>query len=179
MIERRPSKILRLSVGGAAFGVLLGSLLHFTYQVSGRLTAVALFSAVNESPWEHLKLYFFPVVLYIGVEWFAVENQAALLFAKLVQILAGMVFIEAFFYTYTGALGIESVWVDILSFVVAMALGYALSYRLVANGVAGRFPAWLSGASIALVLLFFITTTFAPPHIPLFRDSNTASYGVP
>jgi hypothetical protein len=178
MTERRPSKILRVSVGGAAFGVLLGSLLHFTYQGSGRLTVVALFSAVNESPWEHLKLYFFPIVLYIAVEWFLVPNKAALLFAKLVQIVAGMVFIEAFFYTYTGALGIESVWVDIFSFVVAMASGYALSYRLVANGVTGRFPAWLSAASIALVMLFFITTTFAPPHLPLFRDSNTGTYGV-
>ena len=109
MTERWPSKILRVSVGGAAFGVLLGSLLHFTYQGSGRLTVVALFSAVNESPWEHLKLYFFPIVMYIAVEWFVVTNKAALLFAKLVQIVAGMVLIEAFFYTYTGTLGIESV----------------------------------------------------------------------
>jgi hypothetical protein len=170
--------MLHVSVGGTAFGVLLGSFLHFTYQGSGRLTVVALFSAVNESPWEHLKLYFFPVVLFIGVEWFVVESKTALLFAKLVQIITGMVFIEAFFYTYTGALGVENVWVDILSFVAAMALGYALSYRLVVRGVTGRFPAWLSGTLIALVMLFFIAATFAPPHLPLFRDHNTGSYGV-
>lgn len=175
--EIKPSTMLRVSVGGAAFGVLLGSLLHFAYQASGRLAVVALFSAVNESPWEHLKLYFFPIALYIAVEWFVVADKAALLFAKLVQIIAGMVFIEAFFYTYTDALGIESVWVDILSFVVAMALGYALSYRLVAKGVTGRFPAWLSGTSIAVIMLIFITTTFAAPHLPLFQDRNTSSYG--
>lgn len=179
MTERRRARILRASVAGAVLGVLFGSLLHFTYQLSGRLTVVALVSAVNESPWEHLKLYLFPIALYIAVEWFVVENKAALLFVKLVQIVGGMVFIEAFFYTYTGALGIESVWVDILSFVIAMASGYALSYRLLSNGVTGRFPAWLSAASIALVMLFVITTTFAPPHVPLFRDSNTGGYGIP
>lgn len=178
MTGRKPT-FLRVSIGGAAFGVVLGSLLHFTYQWSGRLTAVALFSAVNESPWEHLKLYFFPIVLYLAVEWFTVEDKAALLFVKLVQILGGMVFIEAFFYTYTGALGIENVWVDILSFVVAMASGYVLSYRLITRGVSGQFPAWLSAASIALVMLFVITSTFAPPHLPLFRDGTTGSYGVP
>ena len=178
MTERTPT-FLRLSVGGAALGIVLGSLLHFTYQWSGRLTAVALFSAVNESPWEHLKLYFFPIVLYIAVEWFVVANKAALLFAKLVQILGGMVFIEAFFYTYTGAIGIENVWVDIFSFVGAMASGYVLSYRLIARGVSGQFPAWLSAASIALVMLFIFTSTFAPPHLPLFRDSTTGGYGVP
>lgn len=52
--------------------------------------------------------------------WFAVDDKAALLFAKLVQIVAGMLFIEAFFYTYTGAFGFENVLVDIVSFVVAM-----------------------------------------------------------
>ena len=179
MTVRRTPRTLRAAVGGAVFGILLGSLLHFTYQWSGRLTFVALFSAVNESPWEHLKLYLFPIVLYIAVEWFVVENKAVLLFAKLVQIAAGMVFIEAFFYTYTGALGIDSVWVDILSFVVAMAAGYALSYRLAAGGATAGFPAWLSATLIALVVLLFIAMTFAPPHVPLFRDANTAGYGVP
>ncbi len=173
----RGSNLPRVSVGGAVFGVVLGSLLHFTYQASGRLAVVAVFSAVNESPWEHLKLYFFPILLYVAVEWFMVSDKAVLLFAKLVQIVAGIVFIEGFFYTYTGALGIENVWVDILSFVVAMGSGYALSYRLIARGATGRFPAWLSGAAIAMFLLFFITATFAPPHLPVFRDGNTGGYG--
>ena len=179
MTELRPTTFLRLSVAGAAFGVVLGSLLHFTYQWSGRLTAVALFSAVNESPWEHLKLYFFPIVLYLAVEWLVVGNKATLLFAKLVQILGGMLFIEAFFYTYTGAFGIENVWVDILSFIGAMASGYVLSYRLITRGESCHFPAWLSAGSIALLMLFFFTSTCAPPHLPLFRDSTTGSYGVP
>lgn len=177
--ERTTSRIRRASVGGAVFGVLFGSFLHFAYQLSGRFTVVALFSAVNESPWEHLKLYFFPIVLYVVVEWSAVEDKAALLFAKLVQIVAGMVFIEAFFYTYTGAFGVENVAIDILSFVVAMAAGYALSYRLLANGGTRRPPAWLSGMSIALLMLLFVTTTLAPPHLPLYRDSNTGRYGIP
>ena len=177
--SRRGPVARRASFAGAAFGVVVGTSLHFTYQWSGRVTAVALFSAVNESPWEHLKLYVFPIVLYVAVEWFVVENKAALLFAKLVQIVAGMLFIEAFFYTYTGAFGFESVWIDIGSFVIVMMGGYAMSYRLVASGVTGRFPAWLSAATIALVVLLFVTTTFAPPHIPLFRDSTTGSYGVP
>ncbi len=177
--ERNASDLRRASVAGALFGVLFGSLLHFTYQASGRLTAVALVSAVNESPWEHLKLYVVPIVLFTAVEWFVVESKAVLLVAKLVQIVAGMVFIEAFFYTYTGALGVESVWVDILLFVIAMTAGYVLSYRLIAAGVGGRLPAALSGAAIAVVVLFFVTATFAPPHLPIFRDASAGTYGLP
>lgn len=167
-----------IEAAGAVFGVFLGSLLHFTYQLSGRLTLVGLFSAVNESPWEHLKLYFFPVLLFLFVEWLFVNDKSALLLAKLTQIVAGMVFIEAFFYTYTGAFGFENLWLDILSFVLAMVFGYALSYRMIRSGRTGCFPAWLSGLSIALILLVFLVTTFAPPHIPLFQDRNTSGYGI-
>ncbi|MEM3021819.1 MAG: DUF6512 family protein, partial [Candidatus Caldarchaeum sp.] len=49
-------------VGGFFFIVFAGSLLHFTYELSGGNMVVALFSAVNESVWEHLKLPFFPAL---------------------------------------------------------------------------------------------------------------------
>lgn len=37
---------------------VLGVLLHFTYEWAGDNAVVGLFSAVNESTWEHLKLLF-------------------------------------------------------------------------------------------------------------------------
>ena len=46
-----------------AFVSLLGVLLHFTYDWSGKNPFVGLFSSVNESAWEHLKLFFFPMLL--------------------------------------------------------------------------------------------------------------------
>ena len=49
--------------------LILGTLLHFTYDWSGENKIVAIFSAVNESTWEHLKLTFYPMTLMalIGV----------------------------------------------------------------------------------------------------------------
>lgn len=167
----------KVETTGAVFGVLAGSLLHFTYELSGRSKIVGVFSAVNESPWEHLKLYVFPIAVYMVVEAAVGVRWRILLYAKLVQLVAGMLFIIAFFYTYTGALGIESVWVDVASFVVAMCLGYLLSYRLIARGGSG-LPASASAIGVAVVVLLVVLTTFAPPHLPLFRDHNTGHYGI-
>ena len=50
---------------------VLGVLLHFTYEWSGDNPIVALFSAVNESTWEHLKLLFFPMLLLTIIELFS------------------------------------------------------------------------------------------------------------
>jgi len=53
-------KILRRELAGAVFIILLGSMLHFTFELSGENPVVGVFSAVNESVWEHLKLAYWP-----------------------------------------------------------------------------------------------------------------------
>jgi glycerol uptake facilitator-like aquaporin len=51
-------KVLIYEIVGTLFIIFLGSALHFTYELSGKLAIVGAFSAVNESVWEHLKLAF-------------------------------------------------------------------------------------------------------------------------
>ena len=41
---------------GAVFTIITGTLLHFVYEWSGESLFVGIFSPINESVWEHLKL---------------------------------------------------------------------------------------------------------------------------
>lgn len=54
----------RYTVIGILFVMLTGTLAHFLYDWSGKHAVVGLFSPVNESVWEHMKLLFFPMLLY-------------------------------------------------------------------------------------------------------------------
>ena len=85
---------------------ILGVLLHFTYEWSDDNRIVGLFSAVNESTWEHLKLLFFPMLLLTLVELFFFHEKmpANYLWARTLGILSGMIFIVAVFYTLNGIL---------------------------------------------------------------------------
>ncbi|MFQ7549323.1 MAG: DUF6512 family protein [Blautia marasmi] len=56
------------TVIGILFTILLGSLSHFFNEWSGNFFLVGLFSPVNESVWEHLKLLFFPALLFMLLE---------------------------------------------------------------------------------------------------------------
>ena len=47
---------------------VLGVLLHFTYDWSNQNSLIGLFSATNESTFEHLKLIFFPMLLLTILE---------------------------------------------------------------------------------------------------------------
>jgi len=62
------TKILKLELIGALFIILLGSLLHFTFEWSNNFWLVGIFSAVNESTWEHLKLAVIPALLWLLIE---------------------------------------------------------------------------------------------------------------
>ena len=57
-------RLARLEGIGFIAVSIAGTLMHFIYEWSGNNKIVALFAPVNESPWEHLKLLFFPFVIY-------------------------------------------------------------------------------------------------------------------
>jgi hypothetical protein len=177
MFKKAGIPFIQVEIIGVIFGVILGSLLHFAYALSGKNWFVGMFSAVNESPWEHLKLLVTPVVLFLAVEWFMVKDKRRLLFAKCVQILTGMIFIEAFYYTYTGALGFESLAVDIVSFVLVMVIGYGLSYHITQSKAKLRLPASVYILFISIIVVYMALVTFAPPRVPMFMDQNTGLYG--
>ena len=47
---------------------VLGTLAHFAYEWSGKQLLAGAFCAVNESTWEHMKLLFFPALLFTMIQ---------------------------------------------------------------------------------------------------------------
>ena len=92
---------------------------HFAYELSGRNLIVGLFNPVNESIWEHLKLMFFPLLLWWAVIY-KIKNKkcnATLntwIVAASISLVVAPLSVVLLFYGYTGAFGIESLLIDIL-----------------------------------------------------------------
>ena len=49
---------------GMFFVAIVGTFLHFLYEFSHHNKLVALFAAVNESTWEHIKICMTPTILW-------------------------------------------------------------------------------------------------------------------
>lgn len=170
--------IRRLETVGAFAVIASGVLLHFAYAWSGGNRVVAAVTPANESVWEHLKLVVVPVIALGIAETKWVVEQRRLWWAKLVEIVAACSFIVAFFYTYTGAFGVGSiVAVDVLSFFLAIAGGQWVSYTLIGSSKRRPAPLLTSVAGLVLVLVGFGVLTFTPPHVPLFQEVSTDTYG--
>ena len=159
-------------------GAVLGTLGHFAYDWSGKSLPVGAFCAVNESTWEHMKLLFFPVLLFTAVQ-LCLRWESGLLAARAVSTTAGLVAIPALFYTYSGVLGRTVDWVNILIFYVADAALFGLDSRL---RRCGHFRApWLQTAGalwLWLLAFLFVWWTFRPPYIGVFLDPVTGQYGI-
>ena len=170
-------KTKKYQIFSIIFACILGTLLHFTYKLSGENSFVASFSAVNESVWEHLKLLFFPMLLTTIIGYFYIgKDLPDFLCSKTFGILVSMLFIIVFFYTYTGIIGKSFILIDISSFFVAVILGEYLAYKLMINNFnCNNITAIIT---ILFLLTCFITFTFFTPKIALFKDSVTNQYGI-
>ncbi len=176
------SKQLRnWELAGAVFTAAAGTLLHFVFAWSGNSSLAAMAAAVNESTWEHMKLLFIPAFLFTLVQFFAMgrsyPNFAA---ARGISVLAGTALIPVLFYTYTGSLGYNMMWADIVIFFAADFFLFRLDYALLRRGSFSS-PGWQVIGVILLwgMLLLFIRYTFAPPHLNLWKDPVTGGYGIP
>jgi len=170
---------LRWELAGILFIVVVGTVLHFAFDWSGRWIPLGAIGAVNESVWEHLKLGFWPALVYAALEYGRFGKSANNFpLAKTLGIYLIPITIVVLFYAYTAILGHDLFIADILIFVVAVIVGQLVSYKLL---VASPLPARVNRfAPIALAVLgiLFVLFTFYPPHFPLFRDPITGGYGI-
>ena len=147
---------------------ILGSLNHFLYDWTGGSSLAALFCPINESPWEHLKLLFFPFLfLTLGTAALRRFRDRRFFYCRFLGVVCGMAFILVSFYTYTGIWGTHVLILDLLIFFLSVVLSFSAArifFRALKQIPSANMIFTLWGAGI---FFFFVFTCF-PPGIPLF-----------
>ena len=120
---------------GFIWSIVFGTMLHFLYGWTGENRVVGLYAAVSESTWEHLKLLFFPVLLYTVWEYIWLGHRwKGYVQVRAEGVLLGMLTITALFYTYTGICGRHWLWADILTFVLGAAVTAYYTWKYARRG---------------------------------------------
>ena len=157
---------------------LLGTFLHFLFDLTGGSFPAALVSAVNESIWEHMKLLFYPMMLVA-----LVENRAwgktlpSFWCIKLAGTLLGLALIPVLYYTYTGILGTSADWFNIAIFFLAAGAAFRWETTRFSSGRTCRIQPGAAKAALWLLAAAFTAATFFPPHLPFFADPINGTYG--
>ena len=171
--------IFRLCLFGAILAIVVGTLLHFVYDRSGNNLIVGFFAPVNESPWEHMKLAFVPILLFGIIDWFYLKGKATnYLLALSVQLFTPIIFILIFFYLYTSIFGHPILFLDISSFIIGVVFAKWLGYKILIKDRDFSYSDIICGILILGLTFFFIIATLNPPRLNPFLDPVTNTYGV-
>lgn len=164
--------------GGFSLTSLGGTLLHFLYDWTDESVLIAPFSGVNESTWEHMKLLYFPLLIFAVIQSRFFKEYPDFWHIKLRGILTGLILIPVLFYTYNGAVGKSPDWVNMTIFFVSAAAAFLIEARLFRGKRKSCKRPWLTFAVICLIGVLFVLFTFVTPKLPLFEDPLTGTYGL-
>ncbi len=134
----------RYTIIGIFFVLITGTLAHFLYDWSGNNYIVGLFTPINESIWEHMKLLFFGIII-------------------------GILLIPIFFYAYTSILGEDTFILDIGTFILSIIIAFWLSYKLTLSCKLEPYTLLLCGL-ICILFICFMIFTYNPPKTRIFKD---------
>lgn len=167
---------LKIKITNSIFIIITGFILHFCFKWSNNSYLIGSFSAVNESIWEHLKILFFPMLITTIIEYlYFQKNQSNYICIKTKGILLSLTFIIIFHYTYSGILGTHIALIDIGSFIIATILEEYYTYKNInQNSCNNKIHIII----LIILSISFITFTYYPPHIGIFKDPITGLFGI-
>lgn len=173
------NRLKRLEIVGVFFVFISGTLLHFLYDWSNGSMLGVLFGSVNESVWEHIKIFAMPYIVWSVIELAcSIPYFRQFIVAKVLGLYLLCGLITGFFYLYTMILGRHVLFIDITSVFIWIAIAHIFSYRATTSykDLRHLFPLCLG--LLFLFLAMYFSFTAVPPHIELFKDPVTGMYGI-
>jgi Family of unknown function (DUF6512) len=172
------SKVKKWEMVGIIIIILLGTLSHFAYDWSNQHPFLALITPINESVWEHLKLAFYPILIYASIEYLLIgDPNKNFLFAKILGAITACMLIIFLFYGYTTFMK-ENIIIDIIIFMLSVAAAQLISYGTIQSKIYFGGINYLAILVLVASVLVFSSYTYEPPHTDPFIDSKTNTSGL-
>jgi hypothetical protein len=159
---------------------LVGSGLHFLFDWTRHNRFVAIFSAVNESYWEHIKIAIWPVLLLQvvlfslgGYQYLSFVPAATIALYSIPVSMVGLVFVYKWFTKR------NILWLDISFFFVCIAIAQSIFVLVLEQLSATSGTVIISGFFLIGLVVAFLLFTFRPPKDPdVFLDPIKKEYGL-
>ena len=150
---------------------IIGTLLHFTYKLSNYNFLVGLFSAINESTWEHIKIGLTPLFLFYLFEY--LKYKRFNIKSITLSLIVFMISIIIIFYSSLLIFKKPVTWLNIVSFYLSIFFAL-LTYFKTLNKKSNNSAYYIFSL---VILIFYFLGSILPPKMFLFKDPVTNTYG--
>lgn len=156
---------------------IVGTLAHFLYDITNHNKFIGLFTAVNESTWEHIKIALTPILLCGLYDGYVYGENPNYFLAKLVSLLMPIVIIPCIFYGYKSISKKPILLIDILSFYLTIFLSQ-FAFKLIVDLPALPYIIkYLSCVGVFTVFGAYAVLTLMPFKLFIFKDPISKKYG--
>ncbi|MBR2658641.1 hypothetical protein IKD57_01945 [Candidatus Saccharibacteria bacterium] len=156
---------------------LVGTLAHFLYDIINHNKFIGLFTAVNESTWEHIKIALTPILLCGLYDGFVHGENPNYFLAKLVSLVTPIIIIPCIFYGYKSISKKPILVIDILSFYLVIFLSQFLFKVIIDLPAIPYLFEYLSCAGLFVVFGAYCVLTLMPLKLFIFKDPISKKYG--
>ena len=156
---------------------IIGTLSHFLYEFSNHNKIVGLFTAVNESVWEHIKIALTPTFLWGIIDGLCYGMQPNYFFAKFTSLIIIIVLMPALFYGYKVFLKKEQLVIDVIIFYIVIISSQLAFYNLSKIGEISFIYNYLSCIGIFVIFGGYMIHTLMPAKSIIFKDPISNKYG--
>ena len=154
---------------------LTGVLLHFTYNFFKKNKVVGIFSSVNESIWEHIKLLLTPVLFFNTIKNI-ISNQNNYFTALFVELFLSIVLIIIFYRIKVAIFKDKYDFINIIIFFTT-ALIVSISGYYIKNINISLTINHVCAFLDLVIFMMYLSFTIFPPNNELFIDPIDGTYG--
>ncbi len=167
---------------GYVICLIAGFLLHFAYDFFNNNLIIGLFTPVNESVAEHLKLIFLPFTLFTIFFYFYSKKKLTNVFLlSFISNILGTLATTISFYIGIQFLGMNNTIFNIGTYVLGMTIAFITFYFGIYNDNfldATKSSNELGICALLLLTTLFIVNTLLPVKLPINKDPVTKTYGM-
>lgn len=156
---------------------ILGTLGHFLYEISGHNKFIALFAAVNESTWEHIKIALTPSLLWGLYDGFVYGTNPNYFPAKTLSLLTLIIVIPTVFYTFKAIFKKSVLVFDILLFYAAIICSQIVFKYVIDSPPMNFIFEYLGTVGLFIIFGSYMVLTLQPFENFIFEDPISKKYG--
>ncbi len=147
--------------------VIIGTLSHFAYDTFKFENFLKVIFPVNESTFEHLKLFFYPFMFTSFIEGIIYQEKLDYFITKRAFIISFIMFFEITFISIiTNIIGINA-FINISSYYILILISYFISLAINKENKIIKYGGYLN---IILWIIAFVIFTYNPLDSLIFID---------
>lgn len=175
------SKTKRLFYFSTLAIFILSFFSHYLYKWSSYSSFIGAFSTINESIFQHLKMFIYPTIFYYLVTFIIFYKRYDIdakryFIAIAITIIVTSFIVSGSYYLFKFGFNIENMFIDISSLIIGLFISSIISNKIYYSFKIIRYSGY---ASLLFAILLIVTITYFqvnPIKVDFFYDNQNKTY---